>query len=350
MTNKMVTVTRLLLTYPQCDKTPRWLIEKLKTLDNYGGCITATEDHKETEGKHLHSYFFFNDIMKMRANTLNSKFDFEGYHPNIELVRKGRANIDRVVRYVIKDGNYLCDNCNENEVMFEKTVKRSAKEVLETNMKKLVEGNDINPIHMKSLLWAQTWWKLMQRPADHPKNRGIWIQGPTGTGKTYWAREFGEQHGGLYIKEQNKWWDGYDGEKVVVLDDLDIGALCHFLKIWGDRASCKGEVKGGIVWLNYDYFIVTSNYSIEEIVNMNRKRDEPFDEELCGAIKRRFLVRDTGKEPFEMPEGAVEAAKLTAEEVFYSKKPPASEDNNNNSPSLPKDNNPLKSLDGSGYQ
>ena len=316
MSGKTVTATRLLLTYPQCDKECRWLVDKLKSLEKYGGCIVGREKHEQTEGWHLHAYFFFNDIVKMKSGTLNKMFDFEGFHPNIELVKKGRANIDRVVRYVIKDGCYKCDNCNENEVMFEKTVKKTCKEVLETEMKKLVEGNDINPIHMKSLLWAQHWWKLLKKPADKEKNRGIWIVGPTGTGKTYWARKFANEHGGLYIKGQNKWWDGYDGEKVVVLDDLDIGALCHFLKIWGDRAACKGEVKGGIVWLDYDYFIVTSNYTIEEIVGMNQKKDEPFDQELCNAIKRRFLIRDTAVHPFEIPKNAVEQCKLTTEEVF----------------------------------
>ena len=39
--------------------------------------------------------------------------------------------------------------------------------------------------------------------------------------------------GGLFVKAQNKWFDGYDGESNILLDDYDCGtALGHLLKIW----------------------------------------------------------------------------------------------------------------------
>lgn len=85
--------------------------------------------------------------------------------------------------------------------------------------------------------------------------------GEPGTGKTTFART--EYPGSLYIKPQSKWWDGYSGQKTVVLDDLDSDCLGHYLKIWGDKWAATGEVKGGTVPLKYDRFIVTSNYSIE---------------------------------------------------------------------------------------
>jgi hypothetical protein len=53
--------------------------------------------------------------------------------------------------------------------------------------------------------------------------------------------------------------------KIVLLDDLDSDCLSHYLKIWSDRYSCTGEVKGGQVKLQHDYFVVTSNISIDEM-------------------------------------------------------------------------------------
>lgn len=70
---------------------------------------------------------------------------------------------------------------------------------------------------------------------------------------------------------------------MVILDDLDSDCLSHYLKIWADRWSCTGEYKGGTVALNHSKFIVTSNYTIEDLF-----KDKGF--EVIQAIRRRFEV------------------------------------------------------------
>lgn len=67
------------------------------------------------------------------------------------------------------------------------------------------------------------------------------------------------------------------------MDDLDSDCLAHYIKIWTDKWACTGEYKGGTVALTYKHFVVTSNYSIEELFE---KKGAIFIE----AIRRRFDV------------------------------------------------------------
>lgn len=86
----------------------------------------------------------------------------------------------------------------------------------------------------------------------------------------------------FYPKLCNKWFDGYRGEKTVIIDDfgLEHKVLGQQLKIWGDRYGCILETKGGAVGSNFDKLVVTSQYSIREIWDGDGRTIE--------ALERRF--------------------------------------------------------------
>jgi len=111
--------------------------------------------------------------------------------------------------------------------------------------------------------------------------RGIWIYGPAGFGKSRRAREL---YPDAYPKLCNKWWDGYQNQKHVIMDDVGLDHKClgQQLKIWSDGYGVILENKGGAMASQYDWFVVTSQYSIEEIWE--------GDLQTIAALKRRFEV------------------------------------------------------------
>lgn len=108
---------------------------------------------------------------------------------------------------------------------------------------------------------------------------GVWISGEPGSGKSHCVVT---AYPDRYIKPINKWWDGYQGQETVHLDELDPSHsswIASFLKKWADKWPFDAEVKGGARQLRPKRVIVTSNYTIDQM---------GFDAITTTAIKRRF--------------------------------------------------------------
>jgi len=80
--------------------------------------------------------------------------------------------------------------------------------------------------------------------------------GPPGTGKTRLAVE---ENPGAYMKPDGEWWDGYEGQEVVIIDDFYGGLPWSFLLKLLDRYPLLVPFKGGFHQFNSKKIIITSN-------------------------------------------------------------------------------------------
>lgn len=103
-----------------------------------------------------------------------------------------------------------------------------------------------------------------------PGDRGThheWHWGGPGSGKSHYIRN---SHGplGVYIHEaSDKWWDDYDYEPVVILDDVGFGAtkLAQQFKQILDQQVFRVQVKGGMMRIRPIRVCISSNHHPSDI-------------------------------------------------------------------------------------
>lgn len=155
------------------------------------------------------------------------------------------------------------DYCKKDGDVFEKgTLPKSGKRNDIAAIRALVrEGKTMNEIidecpGYQAMKCAELMRKYLPPPAREAPEV-LWYWGPTGTGKTRTAIE---ENPGAWISGRDlKWWNGYDGQKTVIIDDYrcDFCTFHELLRVL-DRYPYAVEIKGGSVWLAATRIIITA--------------------------------------------------------------------------------------------
>lgn len=221
---------------------------------------------------HLQCYFYFKNAKSFSA----VKKIFPRAH-----IEKAKGDAEQNKEYCSKEGsfeeygNIPLSNKRKGEVEKERWAK-ARKSACEGKIEDVPD--DIFIKYYRTLKAIKK--DYMTKVDDAEDVSGVWIYGEAGVGKSRKARA---DYPEAYMKMCNKWWDGYQDEEYVIVDDVDPNHSClgHHFKIWGDRYAFLAETKGGAMMIRPKKIIVTSQYSVEEIWSDLATRD---------AINRRFEV------------------------------------------------------------
>lgn len=255
--------------------------------------IGQSEIGMKEERFHIHAYMNFKNQQKLGDA---KRGGLKKLDDNAHFTAVGRDN--GVGRYCMKETGRV-DGPFEFGV---KPVRRNNKDDWEEVLEKAKEGRFEE---IPASILVQNYGNIQKLYKDNMKVkgsthlRGIFIWGKSGIGKSSLARDL-FPNATQYNKSHNKWWDSYKGEEVVIWDDIspEEGKMsATFLKLYTDRYGIMGECKGSGVPLTYEFFIMTSQYSFEEVF---------ADAETREAMERRCFIfhmyddEHFGKSQFDM--------------------------------------------------
>ncbi len=258
----------------------KWFFDtdKNKLMDDIYYFMNGFEIGDEEEVDHFQMYLCYKE--RMTFSKVKKMFP----RAHIEMTN---GTPQEASEYCTKQGNYVELGIVPEEKGSAGGKKRMERyrNAIECAKKQRIEGlietdPDIFLLHYRTLKQIQKDYPAQIEDIDEVC--GEWYHGEPGCGKTHKAYK---ENPGHYKKPLSKWWDGYRGEDVVVLDDVGkthAQWIGEFLKHWADKYSFPAENKFGAMLIRPKKVIVTSNYTIDELFE---------DEMLAKALKRRFKVQ-----------------------------------------------------------
>ncbi len=246
----------------------------------------------------------FNVTMKQKKTLLQMKALFPRAH--LEVTR----SLTAAERYCKKEENFLViDNrvrakqsveTTERLVQYEMDLRagKTIQEMCDANLVKCAEN-------WKQLEWMASKVRRRRRAKPHV----TWCYGKTETGKSQWCDEQAFELEEGFYRHHGKfdWWDGYDGQKVVVLEEFrsSHARLSHLL-VFLDRYEVRMGVKGSHTWMIAEHVYINSCFKpdecyashAEDLAQLKRRIDVLIEfEVVAGVYTQRDRTESEGCGP-----------------------------------------------------
>lgn len=176
--------------------------------------------------------------------------------------------------YCTKDGDFW---------IFGEVPKQGKRTDIEKIKQMVSEGATMKEIANEATSYQSAkFGELLLKYNEPKRNQEIkvyWFYGPPGSGKT---REAAAMCPEAYWHNGTKWFDGYDGEKEVIMDDFrqEGWTIESLLRMW-QPYPYRVETKGSTRQLQATTFIITTPYSVDNLF---------FIGEDIQQLKRRINV------------------------------------------------------------
>lgn len=279
----------IFLTYPQCDasiQSKEELLQFLQANLNLQSYVVAKEEHKDG-GTHYHCYL---KLKRKRCFRNERAFDCNGAHPNIQPCRNPAATI----AYCKKSGDYLeldggaeaarrrgryidLARGGEPEAAIEAFAEEHPREYVinkpkvEANLRSLGRpspGTETYPIDSFA----------PPEGFEHNSKRTLILSGPTGTGKTQFAKAiFGGR--ALFVRHIDKLKE-LSSHNGIIFDDM-----CF--KHWPRESAIHLVDIEEEAQINVKHSMVSIPRGMPRIITTNLNFEELFPEDPHGAIARR---------------------------------------------------------------
>lgn len=185
---------------------------------------------------HLQGFLYFSN-----PKTFSAAHKIPGLtRAHFEIIK---GTVDQNIEYCSKENNYK---------QYGEKPCQGKRSDLEEVSQLVVSGKRIADVALECPIQFIKFHKGIERlialqvsPRDY-KTEVLWYWGPTGTGKSKTAFEMASQESGYYVKDPlNKWWDGYEQQHTVIIDDYrrDFSTFAQLLRLF-DRYPMTVEAKG----------------------------------------------------------------------------------------------------------